>query len=1204
MSVLLIGTDLEALAQRCASDLDEAAVLHDPLAPHRIVVPNHNLRTWLRFFIARQQGIAFNLHLGYLEHGLWEVLRELDPREEARELRLVQHERYRLMLLSLLLDPPARAKSDLAPLLDYLGTGERHSSRDFARRAWQLADRLATHIRDYEYHRPALIQAWLNNNLFFDKSAPFVVALERAQRALFQEIVRPDDGVRERWGRTAGKRWVTLPQYAYEVFEELDRRPPARVASGPIHLFGLSQMSVFHEALLRRLAAWVELRLYHYNPLASSLAPPCSSSAQALRRAADPASAPEPSARLLKGWGEAGRRTLTLLAGLLEGSNPFNLEVVQAPQGKKKVGPPNVLTRVQNQLLGAEEKSAQRLEQDVSLQVASAPSLQREVETVYQSILDNLKRDPSLGLGDIAVLVTDLDAYRTVMRSVFEREPRQVAYNLSDFSASGQSLYAQALTQLLELADAPLKRDDVLAVLMNPCCLQAVGASREDALVWNAWARRLRVFHTLNARDKEALAWGSGPLYTWQLALQRLRLGRIMDLQAPGTAEPLSAWKDRVPFADLQSGEVEHLAAFGRAVEALLFRLRELRTLSGSGHVWRDALRALAEAHLAVPPGHEAEDDARRELFAAFDELAELDAVAGGPLSLPLVREFVLARTQELEGALGGGYLSGGVTVSALRPLRPVPFRLVYILGLGEGLFPGHEIKSALDLRQQEEQPGDIRVPEANRFLFLESLLSVRGKLYLSYVGRDLQKDAVHYPCSVLEQLRRHLEERVLPQGVKFESVQIPFSAGDARYFQKRPERPQADVLAEHRTAARWMALHDPATRPRIQLTATQQRQLNEHAQRSAHVLPVAREREQARDALVTLRELVRVLKNPAAAGIRRHLRLQDEDDDDPGEFEPFFTASFDAARLKHAALWRYLELAADGAGPLPQRERLQELFAAEHRAARLQGLVPEGAFGELDAARLQRELEAPQAQLEKRFEHWRAQRLYRSVVLGADPLAVQAGLRFPALRLPLGRSAVSITGSQGLVMYGADALETVVLTQHAKVEQGLPAVLFEPLLFYLALAAGQESGEHGSSAAWLAERPLRVQYACREGAELLEFKVMPASQAREFLTDLCAAFLDTGSFDLLPYDLIHRNKELYAALLNDPAMQPKEFSQALEEAIEEDQDAEHGSYWPEDVERLAAPSVPTDALEKLRRRFQPLTALRVNAPKKEAADE
>src|SRR5262249_23121730 len=128
--------------------------------------------------------------------------------------------------------------------------------------------------------------------------------------------------------------------------------------------------------------------------------------------------------------------------------------------------------------------------------------------------------------------------------------------------------------------------------------------------------------------------------------------------------------------------------------------------------------------------------------------------------------------------ATTGDFLTGGVTVSALQPLLPLPFRLVYVVGLGEDLFPGSNLLSALDLRSRQRLPGDIRPAEANRFLLLEALLAAQEKISLLYNSRDLQRDQVLHPASTVNQLRRFATEHILG-GQEFAITHAPLRGND-----------------------------------------------------------------------------------------------------------------------------------------------------------------------------------------------------------------------------------------------------------------------------------------------------------------------------------------------------------------------------------------------------------------------------------------
>src|SRR5260370_35189416 len=98
MSTLYLGTDSETLAGKLAELLQ--AKDRDPFIPVTIVLPNRYLGKWLKLWLARRLGLAFNLRFLYLENALWEWLRSVDPRSHPSEPELLDQDRHRLMGLA------------------------------------------------------------------------------------------------------------------------------------------------------------------------------------------------------------------------------------------------------------------------------------------------------------------------------------------------------------------------------------------------------------------------------------------------------------------------------------------------------------------------------------------------------------------------------------------------------------------------------------------------------------------------------------------------------------------------------------------------------------------------------------------------------------------------------------------------------------------------------------------------------------------------------------------------------------------------------------------------------------------------------------------------------------------------------------------------------------------------------------------------
>ncbi|MBL8799547.1 MAG: exodeoxyribonuclease V subunit gamma, partial [Planctomycetia bacterium] len=1059
MSKLYLGTDVVGLAGQLADNLEQAARRQDCFLPATIVVPSHYLKKWLRLDLARRLGVAINLRIDYLEAVLWDLLRAVDPRPHPHPVELIDDDTYRLMILAVLLDEQAGG-SALTLLRDYLGREAAARPRDVCRRAWQLALRLSERIRDYEFHRRDMILQWLRDQDGDAGSEPEEPSLERSQRRLFQLITREPDGLRALLSQASGKLFKTLPQYAGEIMDlparQLKKPPPHSV-----HIFGFTQVSAFHHQVLRTLAGPYDLQLYHLNPLLGRLPslPGKNAAARAALQAlagryrdggngrdealplfADDETAAQPGDELLAQWGQAGAEGLWLTARLLE-VRTTTAEVVPAVARQER---PTVLSCLQEQLLGqasggrkpavrepgavresgattaglrpplASAGSAARLPQDRSLQIVACPGVFREVETVYQSILHNLQTDPSLRQTDIGVLVTDMPSYRPVVQAVFERQPRHLKFNIANLTAAGLSAYGHGVLGLLDLALESFTRSRVFAVLLNPCFLARLGIDHEQALVWLQWAEQLGIFHSWDPQEKSERGYPESPWFSWQLGLRRLRLGRLMDAPEDGANRPAASFRDVLPFADLASGDRELLDTFCRAVEGLLPRLGRLRTLRTTGAQWSVELRRLAGDFLAVPRDRPEDQGVRQELFQALGRLQVLDRLAAQPgnLPLPLVREFVLSTLEGIEGTTGE-YLTGGVSIASLSALLPVPFRVVYVLGLGEGLFPGANVLSAFDLRSRQRCDGDVQPVEANLFLFLQALLAGTDKLYLLYNARELQKDQEYQPCGPLNQLRRYLEKHVIREA-DFRVVTAPLSGSDPRYIDARANEAHTDIFANYNETERLLAIDEARESGALRLTPAQTREVERRlaAATERFALPADPDAGaefaatvRPRTPVVSLNELQRFLKCPAEAALQRHLHLRDDEvAEEAADDEPFYTADAHGRRLIAEFLQRFVTQAIESSVDAALND-WRTRFAQLHAEWRLRGRVPEEAFGQVDRTRflqvLQGRIEGEQG-LAEFIRARAAHEFVGPVLLGESSTPIGPRTRFPAVRLPL----------------------------------------------------------------------------------------------------------------------------------------------------------------------------------------------------------
>ncbi len=1072
---LYFSNQLEPLAEILSERIEAENRLHKNLfqAP-MVIAPNANLVKWLQLTVAGKQSILLNVDFRYLENGLWDILTALDRDEPKPELLSGAH--YRMLMLHVLKDLD-RNDPDLQPVSAYLY--DRSEKRpDFVKRNWQLADKLAHLFQEYEFHRTEMLRQWIAGSSFSDDK------MEICQRKMYRDL----HALKEKYRERTGNRAFSLMEYADYLFSSGQKRFVKTDGSTPIHIFGMSQISTFHLGLLGRLQSVYPINIYTMNPSREYWEDIRSPREKRwIRRKGVPGLSIQLSEAeqgelfrkednaLLAAWGKPGRENIRLLCELTD-YEFYTCYTAEKPQT-------GILQRIQNDILTLKETGGDRQVQDRSLQVFGCPEITREIETVYNNILFNMTADSSLMLTDIAILVPDISEYKPTIDAVFNRRERLLAYNLVDSNAEIESLYGNAVLGLLALAGGRFTRKAVFDLLLNPCVMNRWKISRNEILVWAQWAAELGIFHSFDELDRQARGYTPDKCYTWKQGQQRLRMGRLFSPPDDDEAIGSSQFQGLVPYADLNTGDHELMEKFCAVVEAFHEMVALLKNRSTSGKKWKELLILVSDRLIAIPPDSRGEAIVRSKLIDCLDSLQFYDHLVQDPsqsvITLEMMREFISSSLGAISGG-HGDYLTGGVTISALQPMRPIPFRIVYILGMQEGRFPGRADMSSLDLRIRKRRIGDSTAPERNSYLFLEVLLSVREKLYIGFLSRDLQRDQKYQPCSVVNQLCRYAEKEILPPGKAFAVTEIPLKGSSKRYQEADTVSNCSDVLVNYdvsdwvirmRSAGLWDEFLQQAERPQVEQTRfmTPTFDMPEEGQ---GLLP-------GETQSVTTKQLKGFLEDPVKSGFQRHLSIYAETADveeiSMVEDEPFSTEfPFDyRIRTRSIAIW--LDEYFSGGCENIKAERLAEICDHLYENYRIMSLTPDGIYANLEKADLIAEIARtaePISQLHPRIAS--ARQHFGRLICG-DPAQLLTAADVPLLQVPAARFAL-----EGENKDGSDQLRQVAVhgglswiwqesqgDWHTLVLSGARGshlrpdkYILEPALTYLAVQATGEGAE------------------------------------------------------------------------------------------------------------------------------------------------
>ena len=1276
------SSSIELLASNLAADLDGASgesssSMPDLFQQLRILVPSALIKKWVQRQISRHNSVAANLDIRFFEEGLWECLTELEVHSEMNGVSRLDSEPMtreilQYFLVGVLLAADAESP-ELSMVFQYISDKNEINTEDpqQARKLWHITNELARLLREYEYHQPELIRGWLSGQETGDShlatggkvTSADEKEVESCQRFLYRAVFS-EDGLRDRLAKQTGRNFLSLPQYCSSVLDRLKTVDMNTWNTQRFNVFAISQFSSFHITLLSQLSRYFDWKIWHLNTV-PGLGEGEITPSHSLQK-------------LTSQWGRRGQDNTELLERLLSecdgqlqmcSGHDVRERGVEEKGIEGKSGPEesSTLKAVQDVLSGrfSQGKPPAPCLQDYTLQIAGCPGIYREVETVYNSIIHNMQNDQELKLTDIVVLVTDMSVYKPAVESVFSREPACLDYNLVDSSALEDSVFAQAVLNLLVLAEGTFSRRAVFELVLNPCFLSAVGMDRDEAMKWIEWAQQLNIFRGFDLQDKyidsEAPVEGRNTLYTWQQGLQRLRLGRIMEVEESQDGEPApSHFHETVPWSAMEVDD-QGVERFSIVIERLFDVVGKIRKGPRPGIAWSRELLAAVNRFLTVPPDRREEAFVRDRLFRCLEfgsgqpiasSLQTLDQSLsllvlgekqddrnGHQLSLPLVREFVQDSLGKIESRKGR-VLADGVTISSLKPDRAVPFKVVYVLGLGEGKFPGRHFPFALDLRRGlPRNLGDVNTPDANRLAFLETLLSARNKLYLTWVNLDLQKDQQFFPCSLVSELLHGMEQdlfspvegdhRHLPsdgslQKGGFRLVDIPLKGSSPKLVTISGKSAISDISdlldRSYSTMDSLVCYRELMETDSLKASDSQRDRIREairNATPEFNVKDPSGPEGQVEMEFVTIAELARFLDNPVDASLRRHLRIYEDREEDFSipEDEPFGTVFPFDYQLMTEVVGSLIE-AGMGLSEKAVREKALKQLSMQYERHRIVGDTPDGAFRKLDRSRYMERLQgilSPSALETEGLAEFLCKRqrtsLKRNVMIGETGSGEHSDLQFPPLSVEVNivEQAGQVTrpltvnlhgDTPYLLGEGKDGLpELLVLAPTTKMPDDLEPTkhVLRPFLFYQAsLASYRIRPLFEKQGVWIS-----VLY--REGVLSWRYKPVRMEDAEAYLKTLVQGFLVTNEFDLLPLVIVKDVAVMIEEQARGPLIDDTDeevsvelstlYAQEVQRSLDEDQEGFFPRYRPANINELVKPRVPMDAYGKVTRRLRPVFA-------------
>ena len=726
--------------------------LDDPFEAEMVLVQSTGMAQWLQMTLSQKFGIAANIDFPLPASFIWDMFVRVLPDIPKESAFNKQSMSWKLMTLL----PDMLEQDAFAMLRHYL------SDDDDKRKLFQLASRVADLYDQYLVYRPEWLTRW--------EAGESVDGLGEAQiwqAPLWRALVEHTAALGQpHWHR------ANLYERFIKTLETARERPaglPSRV-----FICGISALPPVYLQALQALGRHVDVHLLFTNPCRyywGDIKDPAFLAKLITRRRKHhrderemPIFAEEANVAglfnsegeqdvgnpMLASWGKLGRDYIYLLAGL-DSYDDLDAFV--------DITPGNLLNNLQSDILelknsaiagvSAEEyarSDAKRLlvpsDRSVTVHVCHSP--QREVEVLHDRLLAMLQEDPELTPRDIIVMVADIDSYSPFIQAVFGSASgeRYLPYAISDRRAGQAHPALQAFISLLSLPDSRFQSEDVLALLDVPVLAARFDITEEGLRYLRQWVNESGVRWGMDDDNVRELALPPTGQHTWQFGLTRMLLGYAMESRQ-------GEWQSVLPY-DESSGLIAelvgHLATLLMKLNLWRRGLSQARPLAEWLPVCRDMLN-----DFFLP-------DPDTEAALALIEQQWQAIIAQGvgsqyeeEVPLCLLRDELNARLNQER--ISQRFLAGPINICTLMPMRSIPFKVVCLLGMNDGIYPRALPPLGFDLMSQKPMRGDRSRRDDDRYLFLEALNSAQQKLYISYIGRSIQDNSERFPSVLVQEL-------------------------------------------------------------------------------------------------------------------------------------------------------------------------------------------------------------------------------------------------------------------------------------------------------------------------------------------------------------------------------------------------------------------------------------------------------------------
>ncbi|CRK85947.1 RecBCD enzyme subunit RecC [Candidatus Providencia siddallii] len=381
---------------------------------------------------------------------------------------------------------------------------------------------------------------------------------------------------------------------------------------------------------------------------------------------------------------------------------------------------------------------------DKTITFHSCHSIQREIEILHDNLLSIFEENKSISPKDVLIMTPNIENYVPYINAIFNniKHSKYIPFSISDRKILQTNPILKTFLMLLNLPESRFSKNQVFLLLEDASISAKFNFNENDLNLLYSIVEKYGIRWGLDNDNFYELKLPNIKQNSWKSGLKRM----LSDYNLNGRDKFL---KNILP--NEKHNETIHKLIYKLTV--FIDTLRKWKKILNEEHIiteWKNICQKLINDFFLINITNE------NIIIFLIKQLHKITNTAiyfgyKTPIKIHIIHDELLTYFNKKK--IYQDFLTGGVNFCTFTSTRSIPFKVIGMLGMNDTSFPRKENQINFDLTRKNIVIGDIISQNKDRYFFLETLISTKNILYISYIGRSIYDNKQNNPSILIEEL-------------------------------------------------------------------------------------------------------------------------------------------------------------------------------------------------------------------------------------------------------------------------------------------------------------------------------------------------------------------------------------------------------------------------------------------------------------------